>query len=784
MKIALLCDIDQGVYHVGDEAIAHATRAELTARGHEVRMVSQRIAYGPEPVSDPTNLRGLQFPWELADRTRYFAEIEAVLGGDKEALPAHDKIFEIISELEDIDAVIIGGGGALNSRYPWLLYERACYAVVAKKLGKPVILSGQSIGPELAAHDIFALEKLLNACTVAGVRDADSLKIATKIAPNHPALLQIADDAVLLGGLDSVSERNVIAATFGADTEPVALQDFIDTAATLLLELQHKTGADIELIPHMATPGVRDADIALHDAIAARLLELDPLAKIESLEIETAAASAPRTASAKYVVATRFHPIVFGALGARSLLALPLNTYGASRMRGALENAGLADADVLFGALFDTAESTPKSELITELVRAFCVNGERESAQLTRQRAQLAQSQREWWSFALQRLAAGAVPLEAGQMRMPVQPDHSFLPGTAPLARDYSAAPLVQQARKDYGLQSAEMISAETARVGIIVRTKDRPVLLDRALQDIAQQTYARYRVSVVNDQGDAGLVSEVIAKYQDVFGDRLQLLTTPAARGMEAASNFGIRHTPGVEYLVVHDDDDTWHPDFLNNTVAYLDAHPQIAAVHTRTIIIEERESGGGYAEYHRFLQEPELATLKLHDFMKRNRMVPISLLYRASVHETIGMYREDLPVVGDYAFHLELLQRLGFAVIDRPLAYWHHRPQSAGGFANSMFGASDLHNRYSSILCDEYFSDWVSQHGIGLPLFINKAVEREADRLARELAVQRAQLDELRELILELRASDEPQPVSVSARLRARLRPVYYRIREFLGR
>jgi len=39
MRVALLCDIDQAVYHVGDEAIFAASSNQLQARGVEVTPV-------------------------------------------------------------------------------------------------------------------------------------------------------------------------------------------------------------------------------------------------------------------------------------------------------------------------------------------------------------------------------------------------------------------------------------------------------------------------------------------------------------------------------------------------------------------------------------------------------------------------------------------------------------------------------------------------------------------------------------------------------------------------
>ena len=47
--------------------------------------------------------------------------------------------------------------------------------------------------------------------------------------------------------------------------------------------------------------------------------------------------------------------------------------------------------------------------------------------------------------------------------------------------------------------------------VAILVRTKDRPRFLSRALENIAQQTFTDYTVCVINDGGDEQATCAVI---------------------------------------------------------------------------------------------------------------------------------------------------------------------------------------------------------------------------------------------------------------------------------
>ena len=113
--------------------------------------------------------------------------------------------------------------------------------------------------------------------------------------------------------------------------------------------------------------------------------------------------------------------------------------------------------------------------------------------------------------------------------------------------------------------------------VSVVVRTKDRPVFLRRALNDIAAQTFTDWEIVIVNDGGDSAAVHAVAG--DSPCADRITEIDSPVPGGRCAAANAGIRAAKG-EYIVLHDDDDLWHPDFLARTTAALDASPADAGV------------------------------------------------------------------------------------------------------------------------------------------------------------------------------------------------------------
>ncbi|MGB4778684.1 glycosyltransferase family 2 protein [Microbacterium sp.] len=282
-------------------------------------------------------------------------------------------------------------------------------------------------------------------------------------------------------------------------------------------------------------------------------------------------------------------------------------------------------------------------------------------------------------------------------------------------------------------------------RVGIVVRTKQRPRFLARALADIANQTYTDAEVLVVNDGGPRPEVEEVVAAT--AIAGRISVLDTTAPGGRCAAANAGIRAST-AEFVVLHDDDDLWHPEFLARAVALLDADPDDAGVMVPTEIVYEEPHGDGWRETGRVPFWAGLSAVSFTSLLEVNRAVPISFLYRRAVHEEVGYYDESLEAVEDWEFYLRLAARypLGF-LPGQALAFWTQRPGVRGADANSMFQLAAEHERDDAVVRDRALREWVALNGPGLPLYIAQVEKRLREDFARELG---AQLERQREAIM----------------------------------
>lgn len=265
------------------------------------------------------------------------------------------------------------------------------------------------------------------------------------------------------------------------------------------------------------------------------------------------------------------------------------------------------------------------------------------------------------------------------------------------------------------------------ATVGIVVRTKDRPYFLARALRSIAAQTYDDWQVFVVNDGGDPAGVLGVVG--DSGIEEKVAVIDHPTSLGRWPSANAGVRAAvaAGSSYLVLHDDDDSWAPAFLERSAAHLDAHPLAPGVVSRIEIVWESEDRGRYAETGREPFQAHLHDPLLGDTLLFNRFVPIGFLYRRELHEEIGPYDESLSVVGDWEFNLRILSRWTLEFLgDEPLAFWHQRPSASGIDSNSVIADGGDHEKYDALVRDAALRAYVGEHGLGLVLYLTKFIDR----------------------------------------------------------
>lgn len=228
--------------------------------------------------------------------------------------------------------------------------------------------------------------------------------------------------------------------------------------------------------------------------------------------------------------------------------------------------------------------------------------------------------------------------------------------------------------------------------LGVIVRTCGRsPLFLRRALESITAQTRAPAQIIVVDDGADAAGVEAALGKL-DLRGITLRHLPRDVRiqpkPNRSTALNRGIAgaDTRWISFL---DDDDTWAPQFLERAAPFLentDKRPDFGGVVTQTVVVDERMKDGEIIEKGRRPFNPGLQVIDLAALAAGNRFTLNAVIMHQEVFKTVGLYREDLPVLEDWEFNVRAAARFHFEVIPEALARYHQRPAGDASANSSL--------------------------------------------------------------------------------------------------
>ncbi len=278
-----------------------------------------------------------------------------------------------------------------------------------------------------------------------------------------------------------------------------------------------------------------------------------------------------------------------------------------------------------------------------------------------------------------------------------------------------------------------------STKVTIITRTRDREVLLGRAVASVAAQTHSDYEHVIVNDGGSVEAVERVLASQSEEVRSRVTVVTNGSSHGREAAVEDGLAAST-CPLFAIHDDDDSWEPDFLERCVEHLDAHPEHAAVATRCDVVYEHLEEAGVVEDRREVLASDLDGWSLVDTLVVNFVPPISQVVRRSVADSIGHWDGSLQTQADWEFNLRLLREhcVGF-LPETVLAHWHQRPSQGNALGNSVVDDAARHRADNMAIRDRYARE-SSDQALG-PMLVTAAYYKRLSDSLRTLEVRSAE-------------------------------------------
>ena len=195
---------------------------------------------------------------------------------------------------------------------------------------------------------------------------------------------------------------------------------------------------------------------------------------------------------------------------------------------------------------------------------------------------------------------------------------------------------------------------------------------LDAAIASIVAQTFSDWALLLIDnaseDEGPA------IAHAWCERDPRIHLITEPQV-GIAHALNTGLQHasTPLVARM---DADDVSHPERLARQVAFLNEHPEIGVIGTRTVFASSVEKSSGMAWYVGW----QNAILTPHDhYVKRFVDAPLAhptVMFRRELIEEHGGYSTE-PLPEDHELWLRWMDSgVRFAKLPEELLTWHDHP------------------------------------------------------------------------------------------------------------
>ncbi|MDP1836162.1 MAG: glycosyltransferase family A protein [Chlamydiales bacterium] len=216
------------------------------------------------------------------------------------------------------------------------------------------------------------------------------------------------------------------------------------------------------------------------------------------------------------------------------------------------------------------------------------------------------------------------------------------------------------------------------ASVAVVTRTKNRPLLLKRAIASVLAQTYTDWIMVIANDGGDPKVVEDVCHSFGSQFEGKYVLVHNATSMGVEQAGNLGALGCDS-EYIAQLDDDDTYQPEFLETCVDYMrnSKLPELGGVITHWHEIWEKIEGDRVIKVSQSTNT-RLQFISFYEMSFRCTIIPASFFYLRSAWEKAGRYNTSLHF-GDWDFALRFLSHYEIGVIPKPLANYHRRTTTA---------------------------------------------------------------------------------------------------------
>ena len=223
-------------------------------------------------------------------------------------------------------------------------------------------------------------------------------------------------------------------------------------------------------------------------------------------------------------------------------------------------------------------------------------------------------------------------------------------------------------------------------RCAVVLPFHNASATLDAAVSSITEQTFRDFELLLIDNASTDE--STAIAQHWCERDPRIRLINEPTV-GIAHALNTGLAHA-GAPFIARMDADDIAHPERLAQQVAYMNAHPEIGVLGTRTrfeTTVEKSRGMASFVNWQNAILSPQ------EHYVKRFVDAPLAhptVIFRKELVDRFGGYSTD-PLPEDHELWLRWMHHgVRFAKLPEELLTWcDHSQRLSRTHANYSVGA-----------------------------------------------------------------------------------------------
>lgn len=236
--------------------------------------------------------------------------------------------------------------------------------------------------------------------------------------------------------------------------------------------------------------------------------------------------------------------------------------------------------------------------------------------------------------------------------------------------------------------------SQKSPLVSVLIRTKNRPELLQNALSSVQMQSYQNLEVNIVNDAGER--IEHIVDRFDF---ERCFIKNNIESKGRAGAANDLLKMANG-QYVIFLDDDDTFDNDHIENLVKVMLKNHGILASYSAVRV------GEGLHEK-KVYNHPYNAAL-----LRRGNYIPFhAVLFSSKLIENGCRFDESFLIYEDWDFWLQVSEYTEFYYLNKISATYHINGTSGSGGASENSANDMEQDHFKRMVYEKWSKVWSSK-------------------------------------------------------------------------